>query len=99
MASKHWYRSRSCWRIKWLVGPKTHQAYKKAEDDADRLLARVQVLEDAGRAGVARQSEIQDWIERGWLDADEATIAFPGWAETGARRRSRASSTQYDLIV
>ena len=99
MASKHWYKSRSCWRIKWLVGPKLHQAYKKAEDDADRLLARVQVLEDAARTGVARQAEIQDWIDREWVDADEATTAFPGWAETGARRRSNTNGTDYDLIL
>ena len=98
MASKHWFKARSCWRIKWRVRGNEHQAYKKAEDDADRLLARVNLLEDASKAGIARQSEIHDWIERGWLGGDEAIVAFPGWAETGARRR-RASDTDYEAIL
>jgi hypothetical protein len=98
MASKHWFKARSCWRIKWRVRDKVHQAYKKLEGDADRLLARVVLLEEASKSGLARQPEIHDWIERGWLDADEAIRAFPGWAETGARRR-HTSDTDYAEIL
>ena len=87
LASKHPFKARSCWRIKWRIRGKVHQAYKKTEADADRLLARVILLEDASRSGIAQQSEILDWIERGWLSTDEAMVAFPGWKDTGARRR------------
>ena len=98
MASKHWFKHRSCWRIKWRIRGRIHQAYRKDEGDANRLVARLFMLEDSAKAGIARQSEIQDWIERGWISADEAVIAFPGWAETGAQRR-QASSTDYDAIL
>ncbi len=44
-------------------------------------------------------ADIETWIERGWITAPEAALAFPGFAESAKRTRTgRGASIDFDAI-
>ena len=57
-------------------------------------------LESAIKSRVASAEEIQDWIDRDLITAQEARDAFPGYADTASRSDARLHTpTDYDQIL
>lgn len=104
MASMSRYPSRNCWRVTYTItlntGKRSRRAkYIKAHADAKVLTTQLHQLEIATRTRIARQQDIEAWIDRGWLKVDEADRAFDGYAETLERKqRKETQVTDYDKI-
>lgn len=105
MAKIYPHKQRNCLRIEYtltLRGRKVRRPrYVRDTAEARLLQRRLEQLEQATRTGIARQNDIEEWIDRKWLKQEEAKIAFSGcFQESIARKTRRAStSTDYDQIL
>jgi integrase len=100
MASIDRFPPRNCWRIRYTVANGRRRArYVKNNAAARQLLTRVNRLEEATRDGMAGDLEIRQWLEDGLLQAEEAAVAFRGWAETEIRSPATATATDYEAIL
>ena len=52
------------------------------------------VLEQSVRVGVARDDDIANWIDRGWISVEIAKVAFKGYEDT--INRSQIISTPFN---
>lgn len=93
MASVHRYPKRNSWRISYYLRLRDRLVkkakYSKLRPDANLLKRQLEKLEHATRTGLASETEINEWVERGWLKEEEAKIAFTGYTETVERNRNR----------
>ncbi|MBI2502699.1 MAG: site-specific integrase [Candidatus Latescibacteria bacterium] len=75
------------WRISFALrlpaGPVYRSRYARDRAEADQLRRLLEALETATRIGLAKASQIEDWIARGWLQSTEALAAFAAWREAG----------------
>lgn len=104
MASVDWFAARKTWRISYrlrLNGRSLRKAkYAREKAQAKLLKRHIERVEDAVRTGVGRSVDIEEWIERGYLKAEEADQAFLGYRETVKRRRqTELSKTDYSSIL
>ena len=95
MATVTPFPPRNCYRVRYtltLNGTKKRRAkYAPTKGHAQTLAQRLGHLEQATRAGIASYSDIEDWIQRGWISPEEAATTFVGYAT----KLSQSSST-YD---
>ena len=103
MAHLDQFKSRNTHRIRYTLSlrgrQKTRAKYVRDRVEADQLKVRLEEIERATRTGIARQEDIGEWIDRGWIMQDEAEIAFTGFAESTDRRRHLdGKPTDYDAI-
>ena len=99
MASMTWYATRSSWRIAYVLklpqGEVHRSKYTQHRDGARLLKRELEHLERATRTRIAKDQEIEEWMDKGWVKENEADLIFTGYAETSSRkrrqRRSRAS--------
>ncbi len=91
MATLSWFDPRNCWRVNYtltLRSQKVRRAkYAPGKPEATLLATQLGRVEQATRAGMATQQEIEEWIERGWIGENQAGIAFTGYAESATRKR------------
>jgi hypothetical protein len=104
MATLSWFKNRDCWRINYtltLRNRKIRRAkYAQGKPEANLLATQLGRVEQATRAGMATQQEIEEWIERGWIEVEQAGIAFTGFTESAQRkRRVHLQATQYDRLL
>jgi len=104
MATLSWFEPRKCWRINFsltLRSQKVRRAkYAPGKAEATVLATQLGRLEQATRTGMATQQEIEEWIERGWIGADQAGLAFTGYAESATRKaRRNPAPTDHDQLL
>lgn len=104
MASVSRFEPRDSWRIQYTLRLKGRSARKSkyASTRADALLLARQIenLEDATKTGIARMGDIEGWIDRGWITAQEAAVGFPGFAESSKRSRTgKAIQVDFNAIL
>ena len=105
MATVSRYPKRNCWRVSFAIHvnatKKIRRAkYSKTQAEAKVLSTQLIALETAARTGIGRLSEIEDWINRGWLKAEEAEQIFVGYGESAERkRRVDPEKTDYQQIL
>ena len=104
MASIDRHRARDCYRIRYTVTVKDNRIrrprYAKTREEANIIMGKATSLEAAMKSRVAGDEEIQDWINRELITAEEARDAFPGFADTSARTGAgRLEPTDYDQIL
>ena len=79
MASVHRYPKRDSWRISYYLRLRDQLVkkakYSKLRPDANLLKRQLENLEHATRTGLASETEINEWVERGWLKEEEAKTA------------------------
>lgn len=104
MPTVHPFAARKNWRIRYIIdlrGKKKRKAkYAPTKAEAQVLANRLSAVEQATRTGIARHEDIEEWIDRGWLDVREADQIFIGYQESTERaRRTEAQSTNYAEIL
>jgi site-specific recombinase XerD len=102
MATFTAFPSRKCYRVRYTLTldtiKKRRAKYAPIKSEAQTLAQRLTHLEQATRTGIASHPDIEDWIQRGWITADEADRAFVGYSETPSRTRG-ALDTDYDNLL
>ena len=100
MASLDFHTARDCWRIRYTVRLGVHRrrrpVYAKTKAEGRSLKGKLELLEQSMRSGIVRQADLHEWLLRGWVTAEEAAIAFPGYQETVDRQ---ASPTNYNKLL
>lgn len=100
MATVTPFPSRNCYRVRYTLAidaGKTRRAkYVPSKSEAQTLSHRLTHLEQATRTGIASYPDIEDWIKREWITAEEADIAFVGYSDSTAHSRL---DTDYDSIL
>ena len=90
------FKPRTNWRVRYnlyLLGKRQRRdKYADTRADAELLAKRIEELETATKRGIATRQQIEEWIDRGWLRASEASIAFTGYEES--RRRAIGNNPQ-----
>lgn len=66
----------------------------KSKSEAENLQVQLAVLEQSVRVGVARDDDIANWIDRGWISVEIAKVAFKGYEDT--INRSQIISTPFN---
>ena len=108
MASLHRYPRRNSWRIGYTLhingGTKRKSKYCQSKTTAANMAKQIEFLELATRSGIARDLQIEGWIDRGWIDRDEAGAAFSGYQESADRKGLQSPdqityATDYNLIL
>jgi integrase len=104
MAALNWYEGRKCWRVCYALRLRNRKArrakYTRVKAEASVLLTQLTRVEQATRTGMATQQEIEEWVERGWLDHEQAAIAFAGYSESTQRKRSlHPATTDFERIL
>jgi site-specific recombinase XerD len=96
------FEPRNSWRIQYtlrLRGRSVRKSkYTSTRADAQLLARQIGNLENATKTRIAIMADIEGWIERGWITAPEAALAFPGFAES-ARRAKTGRSVQVDFAA
>ncbi|MCC7262271.1 MAG: hypothetical protein IT369_07105 [Candidatus Latescibacteria bacterium] len=104
MATLSWFKNRHCWRINYTLTLRSRKIrrakYAQGKPEANLLATQLVRVEQATRAGMAIQQELEEWIERGWIEEEQAGIAFTGFAESAQhKRRVHLQATQYDRLL
>ncbi len=104
MASVSWFKARNTWRISYYVklnGKLVLKAkYAKVKWDANLLKRQIERLEDATKMGIATDTEIAAWIDKGWIKQEETEQAFSGYAETANRKyRKDVHDADFEQIL
>ena len=104
MATLSWFENRQCWRINYTLTlrrqKKRRAKYARGKPEANLLATQLGRIEQATRAGMATQLEIEQWIERGWIEVEQAGVAFTGFIESAQRKRQvHLQATQYDRLL
>ncbi|MDE2704030.1 MAG: site-specific integrase [Gemmatimonadota bacterium] len=67
-----------------LPGRKKYRSrYLRTRQAAGDLKRQLERLEEATRTGVASSDQIDEWVSRDWLKAEEAQETFRAWREAG----------------
>lgn len=105
MASMGKYPARSCFRITYRLifgvhKKKSRYKYCKSKEEARVLTTQLAQLEIATRTRIASQTDIEKWIDRGWLKIEEAEEIFDGYKETPQRSLSKTGKqTDYSRLA
>jgi integrase len=104
MASMGKFAARNCYRITYRLTFGAHKKkprykYSKSKEEARVLTTQLEQLEIATRTRIARQVDIEKWIDQGWLKPEEAEEIFDGYKETLQRTLSKTGKqTDYKRI-
>ena len=105
MASVHKFSARDCWRVSYRIKidgqSKKKAKYARTKPEGNLLRTQAERLEAASRSGLVKDSEIEDWINDGWISSDEAETVFRGYSESVVRKKKAAANliTDYDKIL
>ena len=86
------YPYRSGYRITYTISigrdKKRFFRTAKSKREAKDLQARLAMLEQCSRVGLAEMTEIEDWVDRGWISVQIAQRVFRGYTDTVNREQA-----------
>jgi len=102
MASISYFPPRKNWRVSFTIylrdGVSKKAKYVKSKEDAKFLMGCLDQLERKTKNRLAKQEEIEEWIQQKWLKEEDARVIFDGYTEA-ARKKKNFTTTNYTVLL